>query len=205
MTRQCVCGMCLRARRLSGIIRDRQHADIKYMKPFLFTMLSFINWKDPAEYTMITALAFLDIDSMEYLLAHLKKREWDDDNFMEKLRDNMKYTALMLCENNRPDMCRRVLRLAIHPACVVHHCLLIHTGSNTSFVNVCDCVGAFGEFYHIHRHYCPEGWNAPGRLSAQAFLAYFNTLWKSKCYKALLRFVQQEDRGGYISSTTRDG
>jgi hypothetical protein len=40
------------------------------MKPFLFTMLSFINRKEPAEYTMITALAFLDIDSMEeYLMA----------------------------------------------------------------------------------------------------------------------------------------
>jgi hypothetical protein len=96
--------MCLRARRLSGIIRDRQHADIKYMKHFLFAMLSFINWKEPAEYTMITALAFLDIDSMEYLMAHLKKRGWDDDNFMEKLRDKMKYTTLMLCENNRHEM-----------------------------------------------------------------------------------------------------
>jgi hypothetical protein len=55
------------------------------MKYFLITMLSFINRKEPAEYTMITALAFFDIDSMEYLMAHLKKRGWDDDNFKDEI------------------------------------------------------------------------------------------------------------------------
>jgi hypothetical protein len=191
---------------LSGIIRNFQHTDIKYKKPFFRTMLSFINRKEPAQEAVIIALEFLDIDSMEYLMAYLQKEGWEDENFMEKLTETMKSKILMFCDNDRLDLCKRVFRLAPHPAYVVHYCLSKHISSNVSFVNVCDCVGTFGEFYHIHRHYCPEGWNAPGRSSAQAFLAYFHALWKNKCFKALLRFIQQEDRDEHhISADVKFG